>query len=129
LHCLTFAEIGVFETKLSISRGTSKRFDNPRLACVARDVSIAPGEGAAEPGVGFPIQLLSVRSTLLLSKRTGDACSARSGRNRARHTTFRFAPRGAIDTSRAPHAQGAGPPVRVEAAVTIAPLYVSIFNV
>jgi len=28
--------------------------------------------------------------------------------NRARHTTFRFAPRGAIDKSRAPNAQGAG---------------------
>jgi len=105
---MTIAEIGVFKTIPPISRGTSDRFDKPRSACGARVGSIAPGEGAAEPGVGFPIRSTSVWNTLLLPKRTGDACSARSGQDRVRHTTFRFAPRGAIDTSRAPHAQGAG---------------------
>jgi len=121
---MTIAEIRVFETTPRISRGTSDRFDKPRLACGARIVSIAPGEGAAESGVAFPIRSSSVRSTRLLPKRSGDACSARSGPKPARHTTFRFAPRGAIGASRAPHALGAGVLVRMEADVSLAPICV-----
>jgi len=75
------------------------------LACGARAVSVAPGEGAAEPGAVFPIRSTSVRSKRFLPKRTGGACFTRSGQSRARHTTFRFAPRGATDTTRTPHAE------------------------